>query len=223
MNRRRHIVPLTLLVLACAVIGGCTGLAWLANAFAPPKEVPAVFELEPTGKVLVLVDDMGKPVRYERIKRLLTEKINRLLMENEAAEKVVSYGDVFRFIASRNNFNRMGVADVARELGATQTIYVYLDEFSLKDDPGISLWSGKLGVLVRVVDMEGATKWPIERPAGHRPKLATSPQVDDTSPTRGEKIAIELADKMAARVAKLFYKHSETRGFNPDTNFAEEK
>ena len=212
MNIKRKIIPAVLLAATIATIGGCTGIAWLTNTFAPPKKVGAQYELAEKGKILVLIDDLGKPIRYEQVKRLLTEKINRLLMENNAAEKVVSYSDIFRLSANRRDFNQMGVANVARSLGAVQAIYVYLDEFSLKDDPNISLWRGKLGVSVRVVDADGKTLWPADRPSGHSPELSETPEVDDTSPTYGAKVAAELADDMALKIARLFYKHTVPRG-----------
>jgi len=212
MNRKKQVIGIALLAAMGAMVGGCTGIAWLVSVMVPPKSVPAAYEFAPGGKVLVLVDDLGKPVRYEQIKRLLTEKINRLLLDNQAVEKVVSYQDIFRLIASRKDFNRLGIANIARELGANQAIYVRLDKFSLKDNPNISLWHGQLGVSVRVVDIEGDTKWPIDRPEGHKPEAAETSQVDNPSPTYGAKIATELADEMAVRIAKLFYKHSESRG-----------
>jgi len=212
MNRRRQIILIALLAAMVTTLGGCQIFAWMINVMIPPKAIPAAYELAPGGKVLVLVDDLGKPVRYEQIKRLLTEKINRLLLDNKAAEKVVSYQDIFRLTAGRKDFNRLGIANIARELGAGQAIYVYIDEFSLKDNPSISLWHGKLGVLVRVVDIEGQTKWPADRPSGHRPEAAETSQVDDPSPNYGAKIATELADEMALKIARLFYKHWLARG-----------
>ncbi len=203
--------------MTITAVGGCTGMAWLANAMAPPKKVDAMYELESKGKVLVLVDDLGQPIRYEQVKRLLTEKVNRLLLENNAAEKVVSYEDVFRLSANRKDFNQMGVSNIARTLGAKQAIYVYLDEFSLKDDPSISLWRGKLGVTVRVVDIKGKTAWPADRPTGHSPKLSKTQETDDPSPTYGAKVAAELADDMALKIARLFYKHTISRTHTPGT------
>ena len=215
MNCRRQIILIVLLATMCAAIGGCQIFGWLVNVMIPPKPVPAAYELTPGGKVLVLVDDLGKPVRYEQIKRLLTEKINRLLLDNKAVDQVVSYQDVFRLTAGRKDFNRLGIANITRKLGANQAIYVYLDEFSLKDNPSISLWHGKLGVSVRVVDLEGNTMWPVAHPSGHKPKAAETSQVDNPSPTYGAKIATELADEMALKIARLFYKHSVARGHTP--------
>jgi len=211
MNHRRLIVLVSLLALLGSAVGGCAFIAWTVAAFAPPKSVPAAYKLDSDGKVLVLVDDMGKPVRYEQIKRLLTEEINRLLIDNKAAAKVVAYEDVFRLAASRTNFNSMGVSNVARALGAKQVVYVYLEEFSLKEDPNISLWQGKLGVLVRVVDIDGKVRWPTDSPSGHRPPAASTPQVDDPSPTYGRTVAEELAKSMSLRIAQLFYKHTVPR------------
>jgi hypothetical protein len=212
MNRKQQITLILLLMVTGTALGGCTGIAWLVSVLVPPKSVPAVYKLEPDKKVLVLVDDLGKPVRYEQIKRLLTEKVNRLLLDNKATEKVVSYQDVFRLMARRNDYHSMGIANIARELGADQTLYIRLDEFSLKDDPNISLWHGKLGVSVQVVDNEGTIKWPVNLPSGHKPEIADSAQVDDPSPNYGATLAAELADEMADKIAKLFYEHTESRG-----------
>jgi len=211
MNLRRQIILIAFLGVIGSTVGGCTLIPWMASVMMPPKEIPAVYELTPDGKVLVLVDDLGKPVRYEQIKRLLTENVNRLLLDNNAAEKVVSYQDVFRLAAGKKDFNRMGISNVARELGANQVIYVYLDEFSLKDDPSISLWKGRLGVLVRVVDVDGNTKWPDDLPSGHRLEADDTPPVDDSSPAHGGKIAAELADEVALKIARLFYKYTVDR------------
>jgi len=165
--------------------------------------------------VLVLVDDLGKPVLHKQIKRLLTEKINKLILNNKTGYKVVSYEDVLCLAASRKDYNRMGIANIARELGANQTIYVCLDEFSLKDDPSVSLWHGKLGVSVRVVDSKGKTEWPVDRPAGHSPEAAGTSQVDDPSPTYGAKVTIELADEMAAKIVGLWKTVDWTKSSKP--------
>jgi len=193
-------------------VGGCTLLAWTINVMMPPEKIEPLYELPETGKILVLVDDRGKPVRYEKIKRLLTEKINRLLLENNVVEKVVSYDDVFRLGSTRQDFHNMGVSNITRKLGATHAIYIYLDEFSLKEDKGTNLWEGKLGVLVRVVNDKDKTVWPTDRPIGHQPPIAKTPQIVNASPTYGETVAIELADNMADKIAKLFYVHYVPRG-----------
>ena len=216
MNLRRQIILIAFLGAMGSAVGGCALIGWMTSVMMPPEKIPAAYELTPGGKVLVLVDDLGKPVRYEQVKRLLTENINRLLLDNKAAEKVVSYEDIFRMVASKKDFNRMGISNVARELGANQVIYVYIDEFSLKDNPSISLWKGKLGVLVRVVDVDGNTKWPEDRPSGHRLEAADTPPVDDSSPTHGAKLAAELADEVALKIAKLFYKYTVDRGHMGD-------
>jgi hypothetical protein len=218
MNHTRQITLITLLIAMSIAVSGCAPIAWLAAVLAPPKPVPAEFKLATEGKVLVLVDDLGKPVRYEQIKRLLTENINRLLVDNKAVERVVSYDDIFRLTASRKDFNQMGIANIARKLGANQTIFVSLNEFSLKDDANIDIWHGKLGVSVRVVDIEGKTEWPIDRPDGRIPDPAEIPEEQNASPTHGTKIAAKLADDMALKIAKFFFDTSEAQGHTGGKN-----
>jgi hypothetical protein len=212
MNHTRQITLITLLIAMSIAVGGCSVVAYLAAVLAPPKPIPAEYKLATEGKVLVLVDDLGKPVRYEQIKRLLTENINRLLLDNKAAEKVVSYDDIFRLTASRKDFNQMGIANIARKLGANQTIFISLDEFSLKDDLTTDIWHGRLGVSVRVVGIDGKTEWPTNRPDGRIPDPAEIPEEQNSSLTHGTKIAARLADEMALKIAKFFFDYSEAQG-----------
>jgi hypothetical protein len=212
---KRQIIPIAILCAMGSAVGGCALVGYFVSVMMPPKHVAPKYELEPKGKVLVLVDDLGKPVRYEHIKRLLTENTNRLLLENKAAEKVVSYEDIFRLTAIRKDFNRLGISNIARELGATQVIYVYINEFSLKDNPTISTWRGRLSVMVRVVDVDGETKWPLDRPTGHKIEADDYPPENNTTPTHGQKIASNLADDVALKIARLFYEYTVERGHAP--------
>jgi hypothetical protein len=215
MSIKRQIILIAILCAVGSAIGGCALMGYLASVMMPPKHIPATFKLTPKGKVLVLVDDLGKPVRYEQIKRLLTENTNRLLLDNKAAETVVSYEDIFRLTARRQDFNRLGISNIARQLGAKQVIYVYLNEFSLKENPNMSPWKGRLSVLVRVVDVDGETKWPIDHPTGHQLNADDTPSEFNSSPAHGQKIASDLADDVALKIARLFYGYTVERGHAP--------
>ena len=192
--------------------GACGPIAWVVAVLAPPERIAAVYELPEDKKVLVFVDDISSPVRYEAVKRELTEGINDRLLKQKVAAKTVPYERLFRLIASTPEFNRLYVRDVGRLLGADVVIYVSLDEFILKDVPNVPLWHGKLRTTVRVVDVSGKQLWPLDRPAGHVVDPVEMPEVIETSNTYGTELALQMAELMAERIARLFYTHYIPRG-----------
>lgn len=185
--------------------GACAPIAWLVAVLAPPKRIPAVYELPKRKKVLVFVDDIVGPVRYEAVKRELTEGINDRLLKEKVAAKTVPYEHLFRLIASRPDFNLLSIFEVGKLLGADLVVYVRLDEFSLKDTPNVPLWHGKLRTTVRLVDVSGKQLWPLDRPAGHVVEPVEMPEVIDASSTYGTELASQMAERMAERIARLFY------------------
>ena len=210
----RRIAAAALLAALAITSGACAPIAWLVAVLAPPERIPAVYELPEGKKVLVFVDDIARPVRYEAVKRELTEGINDRLLKEKVAAKTVPYERLFRLIASTPEFNRLYVRDVARLLGADVVIYVSLDEFILKDTPNVSLWHGKLRTTVRVVEAGGKQLWPLDRPAGHIVDPVEMPEVMDTSNTYGTQLASQMAERMAERIARLFYTHYTSRAMS---------
>jgi len=202
----RRIAAAALLVALAVTSGACGPISWLVAVLAPPKRIPAVYELPEDKKVLVFVDDIVKPVRYEAVKRELTEGINDRLLKEKVAGETLPYEHLFRLIASRPDFNLLSIFEVGKLLGADLVVYVRLDEFSLKDSPNVPLWHGKLRTTVRVMDVSGKPLWPLDRPAGHVVEVEM-PEVIDASNTYGTELASQMAERMAERIARLFHTH----------------
>ncbi|MHC4294948.1 MAG: hypothetical protein ACYSTL_05125 [Planctomycetota bacterium] len=205
-----------LLTLTLSLAGCQPVIGWLVNVFAPPKKVAPVYAPPPDKKVLVFVDDLTNPVSYAPIKGLLTKRLNDRLIEHRVAADVVPHGELLTLMAATPEFNQLGIVQVGSQLGADLVLYIHIDEFSLKDNEATPLWTGKLRTKVRLIDVQkGLLKqqprlFPEDRPEGYPVKDVETPAETHPSPRYGEDLAKTLADKMADRIAKLFYEHEIT-------------
>ena len=210
-TRLRDVVRLIALVPPALGLSGCVVFAWAAAVATPPPKIPPVYK-PPQGKtILVLVDDLRSPVHYQPIKRELAERLNRKLVGNKVARRTIDYERLVDFIAATPSFNRMPVGSIGRQLGADLVLYVEIRRFSLKDEQVVPLWRGRLATSARIVDVREGLLWPKDRAPREGfpvPPVETTP-THDTSVTYGEKLSEELAEKMADRIARLFYEHEQ--------------
>jgi hypothetical protein len=193
--------------LAAALMGCGPLIGWMANTFAPPQKVPALYRPPPGKKFLVFVDDILNPVGYEPIKAELTQHLNRQLEEKNVAADIVAYEDMLTLKAAIPEFNRLSVSEVGGKLGADIVLYVKVDRFSLKDNEATPLWQGRLHTTVRLVGVEVGRLWPEDRPEGYPVEPLEPPAETHPSPNHGEVLSKALAETMAGRIAKLFYDH----------------
>lgn len=201
---------LTAAALAGAVAGcSAAGLAWLTAALAPPKKVPAQYKPPQDKTLLVFVCDKDNPVDYEPIKGELTDRLNEQLAANRVAARTIPYQRLAELASATPEFNALSVSDVGRKLGADLVLYVRIDGFALKDSAASELWRGQLQVSVRIVEVGKGRLWPLDRPGGHPIPAVETSTATESSPLYASELARTLATRMADRVAKLFYDHTE--------------
>lgn len=212
---------LLLAAMLAALTGlcGCAGIFALSEKLWPKDRVPAKFTLPAQRKVLVLPDDVERPVGYPPVKAALAKRCNKLLLEQKLAAEVIDYSQVQNLAASRKDFNQMAISTIAKEVGADLVIYVNIEQFALKDDPMETLWHGRMAAKVRVVDVLAksdapATIWPEEH-AGY-PVGVSEPAADNSSETFGQQLSNTLADRLAEKVVGLFNEHWVERNRLPD-------
>lgn len=208
-NRFKRGVGVIGIIFLSGALGGCSpGLGWLGSVFAPPEKIKAVYHPPKGKKVLVFVDDIKRPVSYSPIKGELTRLLNRRLTEANVAAETVPYEKMLDLVAATPDFNHLPVATVGRRLGAELVVYVHIDKFSLKEEEIGTLWQGRFEASVRVVDVRKGVLWPKDRPMdGFDVPPIKTPATIEVSPTYGRKLSQELAEKMAERIAFLFYDH----------------
>lgn len=205
MKPIRRIVTLASLVLVVGSLCGCANISYLVATFAPPKKVKPLYEFPKGKKVLVFVDS-DTPLSYEPVKSLLTEELNKQLVENKAVASTIPYNQMMDLMDIKTN-QRMAVSDIGAKLGADLVLYVRVERFSVRDDEANPLWTGSMKATVRVVAVGNGRVWPKDQNDYFVPPVELQP-VDDLSPTYGQEVAQELATKMADRIAKLFYEYT---------------
>ena len=150
---------------------------------------------------------MFNPLSYPPAKRSLAKKLNDMLAEKEAAADLIPYDELKDLATQDPDFNKLEVATVGRKLGADLVIYIVLAPLTLKDSPADSLWHGRFGGKVRVVDVRKGRIWP-EESVGREVAIVEQP-VDNASETYGEKLALTLGEKLGEKIGFLFTDHKE--------------
>lgn len=190
-------------------IAGCAGVSWFVAAFSPPQKVKALYKPPKGKRFLVFVDDITHPVAYEPLKRQLTERLNKQLLTNKIAGETIKYERLLDLMAATPSFNQLTVVPIGQKLDAELVLYVIIEDFALKESEVSPLWRGTLKTTVRIVDVNARppTLWPTDRAEGYPVERVQTPSIDEPSPTYSEEVAKMLAEKMADKIAKLFYDH----------------
>jgi len=144
----------------CVLLGGAiyktTGPAMVSAKFTPSK-VPT----------LILVENYV----YEPDGSIESERIARYLADDLNEGKVVPLVDNARLDhvrdADPDGYKKMSIAEIGRETGAAQVIYVNLENFSIEAPLGSEKVKGTASLKVRVINANnGQTLWPLDAAQG---------------------------------------------------------
>ncbi len=208
MNARRmNAMLLAAGLAALPACGGCQLFGALYHVFVPEVQVDPEFALPPKKKVLVFPDDVFHGVSYTSAKRALADKVGDMLAEKRVAADVVPYDELKDLEEAEPNFHLLEVATVGRKLGADLVVYIVLDPLSLKDTPADTMYHGRFGGRVRVVDVRKGKIWP-EDSAGKVVRIVEQPS-DNPSTTYAEQLVVRLGENLGEKIGNLFVKHYE--------------
>lgn len=191
--------------IACS--NGCEVVSMAASAVAGPKG-QALYELkdQPT---LTMVDDPRSMVGSASLRHQIAHHVGYCLQNHGVIEQVIDPQLLANLkVAVGDTYDTMPVADLGRELGAAQVIYVKIKSFALQTNPG--MYQPTANVDVQVIDViQSRRTFPH---SGLGPANAYPLKIQYRPRTReifdyGTPVILsrELAQRIGRDVARLFY------------------
>jgi hypothetical protein len=191
-------ICLPALLAGCTLLGGAiykaTGPAMVSAKFTPSKV-----------STLILVENYV----YEPDGSIESERIARYLAEDLKEGKVAPLIDNNRLDHVRDTdpdgYKKMSIAEIGRETGAAQVIYVDLDNFNIEAPLGSEKVKGTASVKVRVIDSaNGQTLWPLDAAQGE--PLADSTDYSVRDPDGSDAgVRDELCKSVATKIGHFFH------------------
>mgnify|MGYP006105480105 CR=1 FL=1 len=217
MMIRRCCTSLLLLLVSVPFLvelGGCNVLTAVSFVARPEPKTEAAYELADVPTV-VFIDDRRNRISPTRLRRTIAEEATTILMEEEVISEsnMIPARDAIRVSSKHDRAgNLLSVHAIGEAVGASQIIFVSVDQFALTRDGQTP--EPQARCRVRVIDVKDEKRL-FPDPAGNSTydyyQLKVDiPNVDphgfNTISTRNDlndRLAIETGDQ----IAKIFYTH----------------
>ena len=211
----RLAVPLFLaglaLTLAPAGCGPQIGSALYFMGAGHLYKIEAEYEFG-EAPVLILVDDLQGHLTWPQARDVLAEQIGKQLLKNEAATKIISPRTLRRFRRTHADLDDIPCNKLGRMLGAEEVLWVEIKAFYAEEEFHDTAQAAAVTVAVRVIDAtekENARKVRVYPTNSEGKPVSADLTANEAGRLRAKgKIAAALCEKLADKVAKLFYKHS---------------
>ncbi|MFH0983807.1 MAG: hypothetical protein V2A79_20015 [Planctomycetota bacterium] len=174
------------------------------------QQIEAEFKLS-EGPLLILVDDLDERLTWAPARDLIAEALAKELLDHGATKKVIALETVQRFRRTHADVDTLKCNQVGRLVGAEQVLWIEVQSFLAEETVHDVSQAAALAVTVRVINPQETTDrtkvrlWPEQREGKPMAVQLNSNEVH-TVKTQ-DRIAAELARKLAKDIAKLFYKH----------------
>jgi hypothetical protein len=192
------------LLLPCS---GCVQTAALWANITGGDVIEPLYTLT-KGPLLILIDDRDIKVTEPHAIRQVHKIISDAFLEYRVNRRVVPLEDWRALRRSAKNYDRLTIREIGEKLGADQVLYISVDRFALRAEPGVPLFKGEFVVRVKVLSTQrkpDVRLWP-RLDSGHR-VAATTPSISSEGDKSAGDVARELAAKLGDAVAMLFYQH----------------
>ena len=186
-------------------LSGCNIVGPVAQIVSGPPTVQPVYR-PAKERMLVLVENFQHPGDAYADAEMLA----RTLHDELARQKIAPLVPMDELYALRTNrpddYRKMSIETIGRELGAKQVLYVDLQQASVEAAAGSELLRGRAAVLVRVVDAKtGRSRWPQDVAEGYPVSYETPPpRHEDASNVNVVRAATHRG--LAERIGRLFHK-----------------
>ena len=189
---------------------GCVTVGVATHKIMGPPAVEAKY-VPAKEPMLVMVENYRRPASALTDDELLSRYVEGFLRGHAVAPLVDSAVIRELRIDRPDEFKRMSIAAVGREVGAKQILYVDVVQSELESLMAGESLRGSTGVRVRVIDAEtGETRWPTDMSEGY--PVSQSVNFGRTQARSEQELKQGLYASLGDQIAKLFYK------WKPDEN-----
>jgi hypothetical protein len=190
----RRVFGMMAVVVVVMGLGGC----WQQGATQK-----ALFTLDKTKRTLIWVDPDPSVTPPAGWTTEVAEDIARDLFKYQALDRVVSQSRLQELQKNQERFGKMGIADVARETGADQVLYVRVVTLNITTSSDEALTQGSAQVLVKVIDSAGKRVWPPEDLEGTEVDASVMPEFSERQDK--VKVAMYLRQDLVRGIGRLFH------------------
>lgn len=211
-NYFRSTILLAIAIASTSLLSSCNILgpaAFIIDGL-PKRDAQYALMDRPT---VVFVDDPRNALSDRNLRRYIGDKVATELMLNKIVTVTISSADALGVARGDRHGKRMPIEAIGRAVGAEQVLYIEMMSFTLSPD---NVTPQPMGYCqIKVIDAVNRTRlFPITDESSQAaaaypvqvalPKL--SPELYRSASGR-RKINEQLANHMADRIAKVFYRH----------------
>jgi len=196
---------------ACALLvagmAGCQQLAGFWAVASGGDEVPAEFTLA-KGPIALLIDDPDSLGVAPEAMRAMHERVEQEFTQREVNKRLISFDEVQRLATAERNYDDLSIRQIGEKLGAEQVIYVRVQYWATRANPGDPQFEGRWRSAIKVLGTQrdaDVRLWPKDAPAKTL-EVRTDPDLTDAAGAEIE-VAQELGRKMGRVVALSFVAH----------------
>jgi hypothetical protein len=191
-------------VVGGAILSGCEVPGVLLHVLVGEPPIPAQFEPPKDKPILVLVENYRSPDESRIDSDQITHEVGEEL-KHQAKLNIVSSEKIEELREEdAQAYRKMNIAAVGRAADAKVVIYVDLLVSAVSKDPSAGAIHADATARVKVVDATtGKTLWPPD--SSHGRELTESVEFDNNESDRVEAMHTQMVQKLASKIAKLFY------------------
>ncbi len=211
MNPSRSMPTLVALAITLFVATGCETVGYVADVIAGEQNIPAAYEPQERATLVLVEDPLGKLPTPDLAPRI-AGRVSDHLTDQQVVSQIIPTTVLNRFITQTPDYHthpeNWPIDKIGRQVGAEQVIYIVVQSFQLSEDNAI--YRPVAEVRVKVVDVaSGKRLFPTHTTAGY-PVVTRQfyRSMEGSSGTTDNIVSRQLADQLAAEVAKLFYEHT---------------
>ncbi len=213
MRNMTRAIGAGLLGLVMVTGSGCgPQIGALLYTVAPEQKNKADFKLTPS-RLAILIDDPYGSLPRADLRAAIHARMAAEMAEHKVPAAVVPMADVARLEQENRDFDNLSIRAVGEQVHADQVLHISILSFTLGDDAKNGVYLGKAKAQVKICSTERKASvrvWPSTGDGYIVEIQQPNEQADDwgNSGKPAEAYAQAVAERLAKRIAMLFYEHS---------------